>query len=136
MPLGWRWEFEEWEHRLLDREGNLAAHLWLVGNVWYLIHARTIPPLQSRRDLDAAKRLAVSMALANLPLDQKTADRMRPENAAPVRYLPMANLKWTATGAVQPSSKPVGYGLDMPDIPNFLRRESPQSANLIVKKQR
>jgi hypothetical protein len=48
----------------------------------------------------------------------------------------MANLKWAATGALQPGWKPVGYGLDMPDIPNFLPRESPQSANSIVRKQR
>jgi hypothetical protein len=123
-PLGWRWEFEEWEHRLLDREGNLTAHLWLVGNVWYLSHPQTIPPFQPRLVLDAAKRLAVSMALANLPLDQKTVDRMRPENAAPVRYLPMGNLTWAATGTVQSDWKPAGYGLDIPNIPDLLRRES------------
>jgi hypothetical protein len=116
-PLGWCWQSEDWEHRLLDRGGNLIAHLWLVGNVWYLIHPRTIPPFQSRRDLDAAKRLAVSMGLANLSLDQKAADRIQWKNAKQVSYLPVANL--SRSFAMQSNWKPAGL-----DVPDFLKRTS------------
>ena len=69
---GWRWEAErDWEGlRLIDRDGRLAARLWPVANYWHVVY----PALtRAVSDLDAAKRLAISMALANLPLERGPA---------------------------------------------------------------
>jgi hypothetical protein len=74
---GWRWEEGECfegttvpiELRLLDRDGKLAARIEAsVGTRYRLTHPITAPVL-SAPDLEAGKRLAISMALANLPLD-------------------------------------------------------------------
>ncbi len=78
---GWRWEAEELEHRLIDRDRKLAARIEAsVGSRWRLTHPTTVP-IMSAPDLKAGKRLAVSMALANLPLEDATAARVARNNA-------------------------------------------------------
>ena len=68
---GWRWEADEFEHQLFNREGKLAARIEAtVGPRWRLTHPTTIPVL-SAPGLRAGKRLAISMALANLPDPRK-----------------------------------------------------------------
>jgi hypothetical protein len=76
---GSRWEAEtDWEeHRLLDRSGKLAARIWAVGSRWYLLDPKSIPR-QSAPDLEAAKTLAISMALGNLPLDKEPGNGKAP----------------------------------------------------------
>jgi hypothetical protein len=72
---GWRWEVETgWEElRLVDRDGKTVARMWPVGSRWYLLGPQSIPR-QCASDLEAAKRLAISMALGNLPLDKGPAN--------------------------------------------------------------
>ena len=70
---GWSWEADEFEHRLFDREGKLAARIEAsVGPRWRLTYPTTIR-VQSAPDLDAGKRLATSAALANLPDPRRRA---------------------------------------------------------------
>jgi hypothetical protein len=80
----WRWEADADydEHRLYNRDGKLAARLWGVGDHWYLLHAKTTP-IQSAADLETAKRLAISMALAALPLDPTAAAKVARDNSKP-----------------------------------------------------
>ena len=81
---GWRWEIDDAECRLIDRDGGLAVRLWAVGERWYSIFPKAIP-MQSAVGLEAAKGLAVSMALANVPVDPITAARIERANTNPAR---------------------------------------------------
>jgi hypothetical protein len=125
---GWRWEADADydEHRLYNRGGKLVARLWGVGDHWYLLHPKTTP-LQSAVGLEAAKRLAVSMALASLPLDEVTAARIKRENEKPHPMGPPLNRPPTL-GDVLPSAgstiaiKHRGPWSDDLSIPAFLRR--------------
>jgi hypothetical protein len=121
---GWGWESDQdIEHRLIDRGGRLAARINLRSGVWALTWPRAVPQ-QTAMTLDVAKRLAVSMALAALPLDQQTATRMKRENAPATKpYLPMANVRWplpevVMAGPVRESKAPGDPG----PLPAFLRR--------------
>jgi hypothetical protein len=78
---GWRWEGDEFEYRLIDRDGELAARIEAeVGTRWRLTHPRTSTVL-SAPDLESGRRLAVSLALANLPLERETAAKVERVNA-------------------------------------------------------
>jgi hypothetical protein len=64
---GWWWEADQdVEHRLFNRAGELVARLSHRGGCWLLTWPRTTPE-QSAGDLEAAKRLAITIALASLP---------------------------------------------------------------------
>jgi hypothetical protein len=80
---GWFWESEPdgLEYHLVNRDGKLAARIEAsVGARWRLTHPMTIPVLVAP-NLDAGKRLAISMALANLPLDAAIAAKAERFNA-------------------------------------------------------
>jgi hypothetical protein len=100
----WRWEADADydEHRLYNRDGKLVARLWGVGDHWYLLHPKTTP-LQSAVGLEAAKRLAVSMALAALPLDPTVAAKAERDNTKPHPMGPPVNRPPTL-GDVLPSA--------------------------------
>jgi hypothetical protein len=106
---GWQWESEEFEHRLIGRDGKLAAHLWAVGSRWYLLRPRT-SPLQSAASLDEAKRLAVSLALANLPLDPIMAARIERASASPAPSLPVCKRAATFDFRIAESKMPSDPG--------------------------
>jgi len=120
---GWCWESEkDWqEHRLIDRDGAVAARLWPVGDVWYLVKPKTIP-VQRSTNLETAKRLAVSMALAALPLDPVTAARIDRENSKPHPMGPPLNRPWLAAETISNFRISEGRSGDPGDLPEFLRR--------------
>jgi hypothetical protein len=117
---GWRWEGDEFEYRLIDRNGGLAARIEAeVGSRWRLTHPRTSTVL-SAPDLASGRRLAVSLALANLPLERKAAAKVEGVNAkaapSPMRERPVVttfNCK-IAEGRVPGDPGP---------MPGFLRRD-------------
>jgi hypothetical protein len=119
---GWRWESEaDWdEHRLYDRDGKLAACLWGVGRHWYLLHPKTIP-FQSAVGLEAGKRLAFSIALANLPLDEATAARIERANANSAPFLARTPPDTTYDFKIAEAKVPGDPG----PIPEFLPRAAP-----------
>jgi hypothetical protein len=63
------------EHRLFSSSGDLAARLNERGGKWVLTWPRIIPVQQADTE-EAGKRLAVSSALAAMPLDSATAARL------------------------------------------------------------
>jgi hypothetical protein len=73
---GWYWEADELgEHRLFNRSGDMVARLNERGGKWVLTWPRIIPVQQADTE-EAGKRLAVSSALAAMPLDSATAARL------------------------------------------------------------
>jgi hypothetical protein len=76
---GWWWEIDQdVEHRLFNRAGELVARLNHRGGRWVLTWPRTTPE-QSAGDLEAAKRLGITIALANLPAARATRSITLPE---------------------------------------------------------
>jgi hypothetical protein len=112
---GWRWEAEkDWEEqRLVNRDGKVVGWLWPVGSRWYLLDPVSIPR-QSAPDLESARRLAISMALGNLPLDREPVHGKAPW---PPLNLQIGQHRSSFTITV---SKAVG---DPGPIPDFLRRD-------------
>jgi hypothetical protein len=116
----WRWEGDEFEYRVLDRNGELVARIEAeVGTRWRLTHPRTSSAL-SAPDLESGRRLAVTMALANLPLERETAAKVERVNAKlappPMRERPITT---TFDFKIAEGRVPGDPG----PIPGFLRRD-------------
>jgi hypothetical protein len=77
---------ENGDHSLYDAEGLIIARIVLAGGRYHL-RAPVAVPRRSWPGLDEAKRGAEAVALAALPLDPKTAARVRRDNetAHPMR---------------------------------------------------
>jgi hypothetical protein len=86
------WVAREDEYRLLDRDGKLVAGFVPDQTGYRIFHPRT-GRLQRAED---AKRLAISLALANLPLEPGLAERLANINEVPPDP-PQHLLPWTAT---------------------------------------
>jgi hypothetical protein len=124
---GWRWEQYGDEHWLSNREDEVQVRLIPAGELHIV---RLSPGIDyGRLPLADAKRRAISLALARLPLEPKYAERLARINELPPD--PQQNLvPWAASylaglAAVKsdaPSIVPdLLYGDDL-EIPAFLRR--------------
>jgi hypothetical protein len=118
------------EYRLLDRDGNLVAG-FVPDQTGYRIFHPWTGRLQRADTLEDAKRLAISLALARLPLEPVLAARLAKINELPpdppqtllpwtARYLEgLKNLKAPAPPPVlkdAPSIAPADTDLDIPDF--------------------
>jgi hypothetical protein len=113
--LDWTWQGGDDEHRLLDRNGNLRARIEAdIGTRWRLTHPATTP-LMTAENIAAANRLALSMALAALPVDQTTTKGTR------INAPPVARTTTPATFDFHITESKVGG--DPGPIPEFLRRD-------------
>jgi hypothetical protein len=127
------WVAREDEYRLLDRDGKLVAG-FVPDQTGYRIFHPWTGRLQRADTLEDAKRLAISLALANLPLEPALAERLAKLNELPPDP-PQHLLPWTATylaglaaatSVVEPAPSIVPDAIaagDPLDIPEFLRRE-------------
>jgi hypothetical protein len=134
------WEIRPDEHRLLDRDGKLVAGFVPAQTGYRIFHPWTG---QHADTFEAAKRMAISLALANLPLEPKFAERIARLNelpSDPPQYLLphtatyLAGLAAVAAGIEAPSIAPDGSPADTDlelrpnladiDIPTFLLRTS------------
>jgi hypothetical protein len=86
LGRGWRWAVAGDDHELLDLAGKIVARIVPDGTSGYLVTHPACTPRQSAETLDAARKLAVSVALAALPLDRETAARTARHND-PARIL-------------------------------------------------
>jgi hypothetical protein len=127
---GWRWDQCGEEHWLLDREEVLARVIPDGGGQIVRLSPGIDYGVPST--LDDAKRLAISLALARLPLEPKSAERIARINELPPDP-PQYLLPHTGTylaglakvGTESPSIVPdVPLDGDTLDIPAFLVRES------------
>ena len=116
---GWYWESQrDWDEiRLLGRGGEVLAQLWPVGERWYLLKPKTIP-LQWASEAEAAKRLALSIALAALPLDPATAPRVDRLNTSALPLLKRYERPTTFNFRITEAKLPGDAG----ELPPFLQR--------------
>jgi hypothetical protein len=128
---GWRWEASEDEHRLLDQEGRLIASFVPAQTGYCVFHPWTAAS-QRTASLDDVKRLAISLAFANLPVGPRAKVNRLPETLP--RCLPsmesyLAGLVRVIAYSEAPSIVPEESGGDVRlvadddlAIPEFLRR--------------
>jgi hypothetical protein len=125
---GWRWQQYGDEHWLFDRDGDVQTRLILIGDR-YVVRLSPGIDYGVPSPLDDAKRLAISLALARLPLEPKYAERLArinelppdpPQNLVPWAASYLAGLAAVKSDA--PSIVPdLPYGDDL-EILAFLRR--------------
>jgi hypothetical protein len=127
---GWRWGQFGDEHWLFDREEDVQARLIPDGEL-YIVRLTPGIDYGVPSPLDDAKRLAISLALARLPLEPKYAERLARINELPPDP-PQNRVRWTASylaglAALKsdaPSIVPdLPYGDDL-EIPAFLQRST------------
>jgi hypothetical protein len=128
------WQVRDGEYHLLDRDGKLVAGLLPDQIGWRVFHPW--PGNLVRADsLEKAKRLAISLALARLPLEPKLAARLAQINELPPNP-PQTLVPWTAgyleglakvaaeVPEVAPADAPsIAPAMELDDIPSFLRRD-------------
>jgi hypothetical protein len=119
--VGWKAAGEQ--HHLIDRHGRIAARLVPEDTGWWIAQPQVIPELPIYPSLDAAKCAAVNVALWALPLDRKTAAKLRKQNAIPQTdhqsrspAYPVAFMSsmWRPSANIDAA--------DVPNIPEYLRR--------------
>jgi len=126
---GWRWEQYGDEHWLFNREDDVQARLILIGGDRYIVRLSPGIDCGAPGSLEEAKRRAISLGLARLPLEPKSAERIArinellpdpPQNLVPWTASYLAGLAAVKSDA--PSIVPdLPYGDDLV-IPAFLRR--------------
>jgi hypothetical protein len=128
------WEAREDEYRLFDRDGRLIAG-FVPDQTGYRIFHPWPGRLMRAATVDDAKQLAISLALASLPLDPATAKRVEAANLLP-EVLPQAPLPSTeqylaGLAAVAAGTEPhltdapsIVPAVEQDDIPAFLQRGS------------
>jgi hypothetical protein len=91
----------------------------------WLLRSPITWPRKGWATLEEARRGAEAAALAGLALDPKIAARVAKENETTHPMGPPLDRPWPiATGdAIASDWKPTGSGVDMPGIPDFLRRQ-------------
>jgi hypothetical protein len=130
------WVAREDEYRLLDRDGKLVAGFVPAQTGYRIFHPWT-GRLERADTLEDAKRLAISLALANLPLEPGLAARLAkinelppdpPQHLLPHTATYLADLAAGMAGAEAPSIVPDGAGslgiatdVDL-KMPSFLER--------------
>jgi hypothetical protein len=128
---GWRWQQYGEEHWLFNRDGDVQARVVPVGDRHIV---RLTPGIDYGvpSPLDDAKRLAISLALARLPLEPKYAERLARINELPPDP-PQSLLPWTASylaGLADVESEAPSIVPDLPsdggdlEIPLFLQRST------------
>jgi hypothetical protein len=127
---GWRWEQFGGEHWLFDRDADVEARLILIGDR-YIVRLTPGIDYGAPSSLEDAKRLAISLGLARLPLEPKYAERLARINELPpdppqnlvrwtASYLAgLAAVKSDAPSIVPDDARPIADNLE---IPAFLRR--------------
>jgi hypothetical protein len=127
---GWRWEQFGGERCLFTRDDEVQARLIPDGEL-YIVRLTPGIDYGVPSPLDDAKRLAISLALARLPLEPKYAERLARINELPPDP-PQNRVRWTGSylaglAAVKsdaPSIVPdLPYGDDL-EIPAFLQRST------------
>jgi hypothetical protein len=127
---GWRWEQFGGEHWLFDRDADVEARLILIGDR-YIVRLTPGIDYGAPSSLEDAKRLAISLGLARLPLEPKYAERLARINELPPDP-PQNRVRWTASylaglaavksdapSIVPDDARPIADNLE---IPAFLRR--------------
>jgi hypothetical protein len=123
---GWWWGGDgDRDHSLYDRDGLTIARVVLEGGGRYHLRTPIAIPRQAWAHLEEAKRGAESFALMAMPVDPKLAARIRRDNETPHPMGPALNRAPTASDATPSGWRPIGNGIDAPDIPSFLRRRAP-----------
>jgi hypothetical protein len=92
---GWRWEQFGDEHSLSNREEDVQARLIPAGDL-YIVRLSPGIDYGVPSSLEDAKRRAISLALARLSLEPKSAERLARINELPPDT-PQTLLPWTAT---------------------------------------
>jgi hypothetical protein len=77
---GWRWNDAEDDHELVNQEGKIVAS-FRADSDGYLITGPRGHPAQRAATLEGARKLAISLALASMPLAPGTASRLARDNA-------------------------------------------------------
>jgi len=118
-----RGEDADWS--LYDKDGLTIARIVLAHDGRYHLRTQMTWPRMSWPDHGEAKRRAMSMALAGIPLasiDPRLAARVKRDNETPHPMGPPLNLRLSRETATPSDWKPTGDGADTLDIPDFLRR--------------
>jgi hypothetical protein len=131
---GWWWGGDEGhDYSLYDADGLTIARV-VLGDGRYHLRAPNSIPRQSWPDLDAAKRGAENIALMAMPLESKVAARIKRENELPHPMGSPVNRSLAIGGAISSDWRPTGDGAGVPDIPDFLLRNSTASAAMAIAK--
>jgi hypothetical protein len=77
---GWRWNDAEDDYELVNQEGKIVASFRADGD-GYLITRPRAHPAQRAATLEGARELAISLALASMPLASATGSRLARANA-------------------------------------------------------
>jgi hypothetical protein len=129
---GWRWEQFGAEHWLFNRAEDVEARV-IPADEHYVVRLSPGVDYGAPRPLDQAKRHAISLALARLPLEPKHAARLARQNELPPdppqHLLPCTGSYLAGSEALQAAS-PKPFRIvdasapegDLRSIPSFLRR--------------
>jgi hypothetical protein len=132
---GWWWGGDgEDDHSLYDPDGLTIARIMLEADGRYHLRAPNSIPRQSWPDFDAAKRGAEIVALMVMPVESRVAARIKRENELPHPMGSPLNRPLLTSGAISSDWRPAGDGAGVPDIPDFLLRNSTASAAMAIAK--
>jgi len=125
---GWCWGGDgELDHSLYDRDGLTIARVVLEGDGRYHLRKPIAIPRRAWSALGEAKRGAENFALMAMPLeavDPKLAARTKRDNETPHPMGPPLNRPPLTNDATPSAWQLTGNGAGVPDIPDFLRRQS------------
>jgi hypothetical protein len=122
---GWWWGGDgEDDHSLYDPDGLTIARIMLEADGRYHLRAPNSIPRQSWPDHDEAKRGAENFALTAMPLESRVAARVKRDNEVPHPMGSPLNRPLMTNGAISSDWRPAGDGAGVPDIPDFLLRNS------------
>jgi hypothetical protein len=119
---------------LYGADGLTIARIVLEPDGRHHLHAPNSIPRQSWPDLDAAKRGAEIVALMVMPVESRVAARIKRENELPHPMGSPVNRSLAIGGAISSDWRPTGDGAGVPDIPDFLLRNSTASAAMAIAK--